>query len=155
MAVYLQVFCHTSMGISAELLGSNGYKSMIPRAARLLNGRDFRAAYSYSRTYASSRLVLYVRIRKSKIGAEDGAAQQLRIGYSISKKICKKAHDRNLLKRRLREITRIEILPRSRNAKSIDVVVVARKLSVEAAFDVLKEDLCRLFLEASVVSQCL
>ena len=111
---------------------------MLPRAARLLNRRDFRAAYSRSQSFATPRLVLYRRPRRGPADAEAGA---LLVGYSISKKTCRKAHDRTRLKRRLREITRLDVLPAVRPGSRIDAVVVARTAAPEATYAALRDDL--------------
>ena len=133
---------------------------MLPRAARLRSGRDFRAAYSRSQSFATPRLVLHVRNRRRSAGAEGQAiaageapAAPLRVGFSISRKTCRKAHDRNRLKRRLREITRREILPALRGERIADVVVVARSPAPEAEFDILREDLCKLFRQARLTAE--
>ena len=50
--------------------------------------------------------------------------------------------DRNLLKRRLREVGRIEILPSLRSVDvSLDVLVRARREAYQAGFDELKKEL--------------
>jgi ribonuclease P protein component len=123
---------------------------MLPRAARLLNGRDFRAAYSRSQSYATPRLVLYAHARKQyALNAETALTSRFRIGFSISRKVCRKAHDRNLITRRLREITRQDILSQAGSGKPLDIVVVARRTAIDASYDLLKEDLLRLFEQAS------
>ena len=50
------------------------------------------------------------------------------------------AVDRNRLKRRLREIARVELLPR---LPALDVVVRARPTAYEASFDGLRDELTR------------
>jgi len=74
----------------------------------------------------------------------------LRIGYSISRKTCRKAHDRNLMKRRLREISRLDVLPYIRQGAPLDSIVVARSAAAEADFDMLREDVLKLFRQAGV-----
>jgi ribonuclease P protein component len=50
----------------------------------------------------------------------------VRLGFVISKKIAKRAHDRNRLKRRLREICRLQLLPERRAGRTWDALFVAR-----------------------------
>ena len=59
-----------------------------------------------------------------------------RLGFVISKKVAKRSHDRNRLKRRLREISRLHLLPAS--ARPYDALVVARTNATEADFAALK-----------------
>jgi ribonuclease P protein component len=50
--------------------------------------------------------------------------------------------DRNVLKRRLREVLRREVLPRLRNRPvAADVLVRARREAYDAGFDALREEL--------------
>jgi ribonuclease P protein component len=74
----------------------------------------------------------------------------LRIGYSISRKTCRKAHDRNLMKRRLREISRLDVLPYVRPGVPLDSVIVGRVAAAEADFDTLRADVRRLYRQAGV-----
>ena len=69
--------------------------------------------------------------------------EKSRFAFSVSKKISKKAVVRNKTRRRLREITRREILP---NLKiSLDCLVVARKEILEKSYHELEEELRRVF----------
>ena len=52
--------------------------------------------------------------------------------------------DRNLLKRRLREIGRLEVLPRiAKETESLDVLVRAGRRAYEADFEALRDDVLR------------
>lgn len=128
---------------------------MLPRKARLRRSRDFRAVYSRARSYKTPLLVLYARpARPSGAAGEKNEKPEplaVRIGFSISKKVAKKAHDRNLLKRRLREITRTTILPEWRGGRSFDVVVVARQAALEADYAGLLDEMLSLFLQAGLL----
>jgi len=123
---------------------------MLPRAARLLNRRDFRAAYSRSQSYTTPRLVLYVRSRRRMSVDEASSLGPLRIGFSISRKTCRKAHDRNLMKRRLREISRLDVLPSVRQGVPLDSVIVARAAAANADFETLRGDVLKLYRQAGV-----
>ena len=58
--------------------------------------------------------------------------------------------ERNLVKRRLREIGRVEILPRLRAAeRNLDVLIRARAEAYDASFGVLREELVRWVEEAT------
>lgn len=93
---------------------------MLPRAARLRKNRDFQAVYRVRRSWATPHLVLYVRALP---GCEPG---RTRLGFVISKKIAKRAHDRNRLKRRLREICRAGLASADGTGRSWDALFVAR-----------------------------
>ena len=106
---------------------------MLPRVSRLKRSRDFQAVYKRRASWASPSLVLYVRFRTPR------EPQTARLGFVISKKIAKRAHDRNRLKRRLREISRHHLLPAA--LRPYDALVVARTAAPAADFAQLKAEL--------------
>jgi|SRR5579883_2331262 len=127
---------------------------MLPGKARLRSSRDFRALYARARSYKAPHLVLYVRPARPQAEAANAAGRApLRIGFSISKKVAKKAHERNLLKRRLREITRITILPIVRDERLFDAVVVARSAAPAAEYVTLSQEMVSLFSQAGVIDR--
>jgi ribonuclease P protein component len=77
-----------------------------------------------------------------------------RLGLVVSQKVDNKAHERNLIKRRLREIFRThKSLWASRprpggGSGTIDVVVLARPEAKGVAFDVLRDDALRTLEQA-------
>ena len=93
---------------------------MLPLAARLRKNRDFQSVYRVRRSWATPSLVLYVRALPA------AAPPRTRLGFVISKKIAKRAHDRNRLKRRLREICRARLAPGAGRGRSWDALFVAR-----------------------------
>jgi ribonuclease P protein component len=104
---------------------------MLPRAARLKRNKDFRAVYAQRRSVSCASLVLYVRAKRQG---------PVRIGFVITKKVAKRAHDRNLLKRRLREICRLNVLPRVRTDLVADVLIAARTAATEFDYTRLAAD---------------
>ena len=118
---------------------------MLPRAARLCKNKDFQAVYSRRRSWATPRLVLYVRPR----GPQSGPS---RFGFVISKKIAKRAPDRNRLKRRLREICRHDLLPRLRPGTAADALFVTRTPAPAATFAVLAADVDLLARQANLLA---
>jgi ribonuclease P protein component len=48
--------------------------------------------------------------------------------------------DRNRLKRRLRELARVELLPVVRSSAAVDIAIRARRDAYAAAFDALRVD---------------
>ena len=69
-----------------------------------------------------------------------------KIGYSISKKVGK-AHDRNLLKRRLKEIIRLNNLPQS----GFNYIVQAKIGASELSFIEIEKQIIRLFKQEAKV----
>ncbi len=114
---------------------------MLPRAERLTRRRDFGAVYRRGRRYEHPLLTLYVRP-----SGGSGEEQPRRFGFSVSKKVGK-AHERNRIKRRLRELCRT--LP---TQSGRDGVLVARAGASEAGSDTLREALVQLFSRAGVLT---
>lgn len=83
-----------------------------PRESRLLNKRDFDGVFSQAvKTANAGFVVLY---RKNELG-------YARVGLAISKKMIPKAHERNRIKRLVREAFRkVSLAP-------VDMVFMARK----------------------------
>ena len=106
---------------------------MLPKENRLREKSDFRRVYIHKKSLANKQLVLYSRRNYSG---------ETRFGFSISKKIGK-AHERNLLKRQLREIIRIDLV---RIKKGYDYIFVVRipfkeldyKLKMKSVFNLLR-----------------
>jgi ribonuclease P protein component len=109
---------------------------MLPRVSRLKRSRDFQAVYKRRTSWASPHLVLYVRFRTPREG------EVSRLGFVISKKIAKRAHDRNRLKRRLREISRHFLLTSA--LRPFDALVVARTAAPAVSFEQLTQELTEL-----------
>ena len=116
---------------------------MLPRPSRLKRSRDFQAVYKRRASWASPHLVLYVRFRAPREGEDS------RLGFVISKKIAKRAHDRNRLKRRLREITRLHLLAGS--LRPYDALVVARTSAPAVGFAALRAELTGLAVQAGLL----
>jgi ribonuclease P protein component len=115
---------------------------MLPAEERLARQRDFAAVYGRKKSWANPLLVLYIR-PYDRTGA---FAETRRFGFSVSKKVGK-AHDRNRVKRRLREICR-------RHGqlwrRGFDAILVARSSAAEATFAELETALCHLFRRAQL-----
>lgn len=100
----------------------------MPARLRLRRGSDFQEVYS-ARHGRHGKLMV-VHWRENQLGHP-------RIGYSVSTKVGGSVQ-RNLVKRRLRELARPLVQASSRG---VDVVVVARPAALAAPFDELRAEL--------------
>jgi ribonuclease P protein component len=92
----------------------------------LTRRQDFAAVYARKRSWAGPLLVLYLR-RYDEKGPD---RETRRFGFVVSKKVGK-AHDRNRVKRRLREVCR---LGGDSWRRGFDAVFVARSASANAPY---------------------
>jgi ribonuclease P protein component len=116
---------------------------MLARTERLARRRDFAAVYARKRSWAGPFLVLYVR----RHGDAD-RPETRRFGFSVSKKVGK-AHVRNQVKRRLREICRLRGVEWDRG---FDAVFVARSASAQASYDELDSAVCDLIVRGRLLA---
>ncbi len=134
---------------------------MLPRAARLRKERDFRAVFSRSsarsRPLSTSRMSVHVRQRndsRSQVSDSiEAPAQAIRFGFTVGKKVAKRAHERNIIRRRLREIVRLDVLPFYTGKRGTDCVIVARNESVGADYWTLRDDLLMLLSRGGLIER--
>ena len=107
---------------------------------RLRKSRDFAAARREGRSWADRMLVLIARRTDNP---------HCRFGFSVSKRLGN-AVVRNRIKRRLREVARLELLPRIESGW--DFVVIARKDAADADYRRLNHSLRRLFQRAKLLT---
>ena len=93
-------------------------------------------------------IVLHASPRRAH--AKPASSAPLRLGFSISKKVSKRSHDRNRLKRRLSEIARKEVLNHYAGQTRYDCVVVVRQGAVDADSALLRRDLLSLLRRAGM-----
>ncbi|RMG16298.1 MAG: ribonuclease P protein component [Deltaproteobacteria bacterium] len=108
-------------------------RQRLPRSARLRRRREFVEVQRYGRSVRTRVLVLLVAT--NELGRR-------RLGVTVSRRVSRRAVDRNRIKRRLREIFRRErgVLP-----DGVDVVLVARPAALDASYETLRSA----FLEAA------
>lgn len=96
--------------------------------------------YQRRRRVETPALTLYVRLRSTEVGTP-------RLGFVVSKKVAGKAHDRNRLKRRLREVCRCYI----GRMKEADLVFVARPLAVGVEVGALEAEIVQLLTKSGIL----
>lgn len=101
---------------------------MLARENRLVSADDFRSTMKQGRKVGSDHLVIYLK--------RDEAAPHARFGFVVAKTVGG-AVKRNLVKRRLRAISRVSLLPLQVKA---DVVVRALPGAAELEWDALRNE---------------
>jgi len=97
-----------------------GGRAALPRAHRVLAARDFRTALASS-CRAGDRLM-------SVVAAPNGLPRA-RLGIAVSRRVARRAVDRNRIKRQVREAFRNRPLP----LDGLDLIVLARGGALEAS----------------------
>ena len=119
---------------------------MLPFKNRLTKKKDFEFVFRFGeRYYAPSGINMYI---KEKGNRNDGS----RFGFIVSKKVSKKAVNRNKLKRWLRDIVKVNL---SKISNSFDVVVVLnpKLFKSDASFQKIRDDLESLFFKAGILQK--
>lgn len=115
-----------------------GGRLKFPKSVRLLRHSDFERVYSQGRRhFAAHMTVFYLR-------REQG--EDLRVGFTVGRALGG-AVDRNRMKRRLREVVRLE---RPVNRFPVDIVINPKKSLLIAEFNEIEKEVARTF---SVVQQ--
>jgi ribonuclease P protein component len=116
---------------------------VLVRRERLTRRQDFAAVYARKKSWANPLLVLYIRRHDGK----GPLAETRRLGFSVSKKVGK-AHDRNKVKRRLREISRRHT---PMLVAGFDAIWVVRSGAASASFTELEDAALSLLRRAKVL----
>ena len=106
-------------------------------AQRLLKASEFNRVFKQGRRLSQTELTLAFRVRPSR----DGKLYPPRLGLSVSKKVGG-AVRRNLLKRRFREIFRLN---QARMVWGVELVVIPRKEAGDLSYQELESRLITLF----------
>ena len=114
---------------------------MLSRKARLRKNSNFEAVYKKGRCYPDKDILLFILANELPCP---------RCGISVSKKVSKKAVDRNKLKRRLSFV----FLEESKHIiKNVDVIIVAKKNLLNYSFVELKVVVHKLLNKAKLFTE--
>ena len=106
-------------------------------AQRLLKASEFSRVFKQGRRLSQAELTLAYRVRPSR----DGKIYPPRLGLSVSRKVGG-AVQRNLLKRRIREIFRLNQV---QLVQGVELVVIPRKEAAELTYQELEKRIFLLF----------
>ncbi|AVX21905.1 MULTISPECIES: ribonuclease P protein component [Carboxydocella] len=113
---------------------------MSKQLVKIKKNREIREVYSKGKSFANRQLVLYV--------AGPNQSGRTRFAFVVSKKLGK-AHVRNKVRRRLREICRLD----AKNiAEGYDLVIIARQGALEADYWKLRNAVRHLLKRAGLMS---
>ena len=111
----------------------------LSKTERLVKASLFREAFAQKRSFVGRLMVLWIR---------RGEDTSLRLGVVTSKKVSKRAVDRNLARRRLREAFRQH---RDEFTGTVDVVIIARRNILDATQADVEAELLRLAGKAGLL----
>ena len=120
----------------SELDAQRDVSASAPKPAPLITIKkraDFLAIGKYGKRFSCPYFVLITKKRP------DNSSDESRCGFTVSKKVSKKAVTRNRIKRRLREACRANIA--AHGTAGFDYVVIARQAAETAPFEQLNERL--------------
>lgn len=114
---------------------------MLLKKNRLTKKKDFEAVFKNGKTFKQGFLV--IKIAKNNLGIN-------RFGFIVSQKISKKANVRNKVKRRLREVVRLEI--KNNNKKEgIDAIFISLSGIEKKSFSEIKEEAIKLLKKSGII----
>jgi ribonuclease P protein component len=109
------------------------------KSERLKSSREFKAVFQQCRKLEDRNFMFYVQF------SEDPKLRKF--GVSLGRAVGK-AHQRNLLKRRLREIYRVE---KERFRGGYQVILIPRRGSADRAYEELKHSFLELSIRAGLL----
>jgi ribonuclease P protein component len=112
-----------------------------PKSERLRGSAEFRIVFQQCRKVKDTRLALY-----TQFVAEEPVRK---FGVSVSKTLGK-AHHRNLLKRRLREIYRVE---KAQFQGGYQIILIPQRGSADCTFSELRQSFMSLAQKAGLLSR--
>ena len=112
--------------------------------ARLRKHADFQRAYAAARKRQSASMSWFLASRPADTSAQPGDAPRPRVGLTAGK-VLGKAHERNRIKRRMREALRrhVELFP-----EGCDLIFHPRRTVLTLDFTKLEEEIVRILMQA-------
>ncbi len=129
-------------GLSAPGAATPAGPFLFDKQRRLLKASDFSRVFKQGRRLSVPEFTLALRVRPAK----DGQSFAPRLGLSVSRKVGN-AVERNLLKRRLREIFRLH---QENLIQGCEIVVIPRKEAGVLSYSELKNKVLGLFERGKV-----
>lgn len=126
---------------------------MLPRKFRLKRMKDFDILFKEGR-FAGGDLVTVKswKIDPSKYERRGFAADDLLIGFVVSKKIHKSAVKRNRLKRQMREVVRL-LLQDNKLSSGYLVAIMAKKEMLDASYEEMYKSIIEVLTKARVMKK--
>jgi ribonuclease P protein component len=149
-------------GLSSEGRSEAALRAERARNARLRKHADYQRAYSASRKQFSSSMAWFLAVREASGASENASAHTLgrapvtvtegpRVGLTAGK-VLGKAHERNRIKRRMRELVRRHLceLP-----DGVDLILHPRRSVMTMDFTKLDAEILRIFRQAATQASAL
>ena len=112
-------------------------RAKFPKSAHLLKHADFRRVYEQGRRHFSEHLTAFYLRR-----GEDGAAGQVRIGFTVGRALGGSV-ERNRIRRRTREAVRFHLTELVGVPEPVDIVLNPKKSVLKVDFAVLSEEVLK------------
>ena len=112
-------------------------RAKFPKSAHLLKHADFRRVYEQGRRHFSEDLTAFYLRR-----GEDGAAGQVRIGFTVGRALGGSV-ERNRIRRRTREAVRFHLTELVGVPEPVDIVLNPKKSVLKVDFAVLSEEVLK------------
>lgn len=109
---------------------------------RLRKKREFERIYNEGQKLYTGNLIVFVGSPETDVS---------RLGVTVSKKVHKRATKRNVLRRRLKEIFRLN---RNRLKSPKDLVIVGRKSALECTYSELEEEILKALSKKGLLDDC-
>jgi ribonuclease P protein component len=129
----------TNKTISPE--GLPVFGNTLSKSQRIIQASLFREAFAQKKSFPGRTMVFWLR---------NGSDAALRLGVITSRKVSNRAVDRNLARRRLREIFRQH---RNELTGSVDLVIIARRNLLFASYADVEHEFLRLAQKAGLLKK--